>query len=95
MSPKEYVDPEDEPQTPEEVEEVSEGDGAGVQDQEQDGDHVGTETRPMTMEERKAKMKQLRAKLVRCVRSLSHNYRLLTTIKQIAVIYAREPCLCD
>ncbi|KAN0109073.1 SYF2 domain containing protein [Russula decolorans] len=63
MSPKEYADPEDEPQTPEEVEEGSEGDAVGVQDQEQDGDHAGTEARPMTMEERKAKMRQLRAKL--------------------------------
>ena len=82
MSPKEYADPEDEPQTPEEVEEDSEGDAAGVQDQEQDGDNAGTEARPMTMEERKAKMRQLRAKLVRRVLSLSHNYRLLTTVKQ-------------
>jgi hypothetical protein len=71
MSPKEYADPEDGPQTPEEVEEVSEGDAAGVQNQEQDGDDTGTEARPMTMEERKAKMKQLRAKLVRRVRSQS------------------------
>jgi hypothetical protein len=82
MSPKEYADPEDEPQTPEEVEEGSEGDAVGVQDQEQDGDHAGTEARPMTMEERKAKMRQLRAKLVRPVLSLSHDYRLLTTVKQ-------------
>jgi hypothetical protein len=36
----------------------------------------------MTMEERKAKMRQLRAKLVRPVLSLSHDYRLLTTVKQ-------------
>jgi hypothetical protein len=77
MSPKEYADPEDEPQTPEEVEEDSEGDAAGVQNQEQDGDHAETEARPMTMEERKAKMRQLRAKLVRRVLSLSHNYRLV------------------
>ena len=69
MSPKEYADPEDEPQTPEEVDddEVSEGDAAGVQNQEQDGNNAGTEARPMTMEERKAKMQQLRAKLVRRV----------------------------
>jgi hypothetical protein len=71
MSPKEYADPEDEPQTPEEVEEVSEGDAAGVQDQEEDGDRAGTEARPLTMEERKAKMQQLRAKLVGRVLSLS------------------------
>ncbi len=73
MSPKEYVDPEAEPQSSEEEEEeeeeeeVSEDDAAGVQNQEQDGDHAGTEARPMTMEERKAKMQQLRAKLVRRV----------------------------
>jgi len=60
MSPSEYADPEDEPQTPEEVEEVSEGDADDVQNQEQDGNH---EARPMTMEERKAKMQKLRAKL--------------------------------
>jgi len=82
MSPKEYADPEDEPQTPEEVDEDSEGDAAGIQNQEQDGDHAGTEARSMTMEERKAKMRQLRAKLVRRVLSLSHNCRLLTTVKQ-------------
>jgi len=81
MSPKEYADPENEPRTPEEVEEDSEGDAAGVQNQEQDGVYSGTETRPMTMEERKAKMRQLRAKLVRRVFSLSHNHRLLTTVQ--------------
>ena len=81
MSPK-YADPEDEPQTPEEVEEVSEGDAAGVQNQEQNGGHAETEARPLTMEERKAKMQQLRAKLVRRVLSLIHNYRLLTTVEQ-------------
>jgi len=65
MNPKEYEDHEGEPQTPEEeeVEEGSEGEVAGIQDQEQDGNHAGTGARPMTMEERKAKMKQLRAKL--------------------------------
>jgi hypothetical protein len=81
MSPKQYADPEDEPQMPEEVEEGSEGDAAGVESQEQDGDHAGTEARPMAMEERKAKMRQLRAKLVRRILSLSYNYRLLTTVK--------------
>jgi hypothetical protein len=62
MSPKEYVDPEAERQSSEEeeAEEVSEGDAAGVQ-------NAGIEARPMTMEERKAKMQQLRAKLVRRV----------------------------
>ena len=81
MSPRKHTDPEDESPTPEEVEEeVSEGDAVDVQNQEQDGDHAGTEARPMTMEERKAKMQQLRAKLVRRVLSASHNYRLLTTV---------------
>jgi hypothetical protein len=75
MNPKEYVDPEDEPQTPEEDEEVSEGDAAGIQNQ----DHGGTEAKPMTMEERKAKMQQLRAKLVRPFLSLSHNCSLTTS----------------
>ena len=69
MSPKEHVDLEGEPQTPEEDEDVSEGDSAGIQNQEQDG----AEAKPMTMEERKAKMQELRAKLVRRVHSLSHN----------------------
>jgi hypothetical protein len=79
MSPKEYVDPEGEPQTPEEVEEDSEGDAAGIQNQEQDGDHEGTEAKPMTMEERKAKMQQLRAKLVRRILSLCHNRPFTTS----------------
>lgn len=95
MSPKERADPEDEPQTPEEVEEVSEGDATGVQDQEQDGDHAGTDARPSLMEKREAKMQELRAKLVRRVLSLSHNCRLLTTVKQTAFIGAGKPCLCD
>ena len=80
MGPRKHADSVDEPHMPEEVEEVSEGDADDVQDQEQDGDHAGTEARPMTMEERKAKMQQLRAKLVRRVLSASHNYRLLTTV---------------
>ena len=75
MSPKEYVDPEDEPQTSEEDEEVSEGDTAGIQNQE----HGGKESKPMTMEERKAKMQQLRAKLVRPFLSLSHSCSLTTS----------------
>ena len=81
MSPRKHTNPEDEPHTPEDVEEeVSEGDADDVQNQEQDGDHAGTEARPMTIEERKAKMQQLRAKLVRRVLFASHNYRLLTTV---------------
>ena len=84
MSPKEYADPEDEPQTPEEAEEVSE---AGVQEQDE-----GTESKPMTMEERKAKMQQLRAKLVCPVLSLSHN---CFSPQVTAVVCAGKPCFCD
>jgi pre-mRNA-splicing factor SYF2 len=73
MSSKEHVDLEREPQTPEEDEYVSEGDSAVIQNQEQDGDNGGAEAKPMTMEERKAKMQELRAKLVRRVLSLSHS----------------------
>ncbi|KAI0301342.1 SYF2-domain-containing protein [Russula brevipes] len=60
MSPNEYVDPESEPQT---SEQVSEDDAEGNQNPEQDEDREETEARPMTMEERKAKMQQLRAKM--------------------------------
>jgi hypothetical protein len=93
MSPKEYEDPESEPQTPEEDEDVSEGDAAGVQNQEEDGENGGAEAKPMTMEERKAKMQQLRAKLVRRVLSLSPN--CTPHHKFTAVVCAGEPCLCD
>ncbi|KAH9077759.1 SYF2-domain-containing protein [Lactarius deliciosus] len=51
MSPKENTDPEVEPQTPEEVED------------EQDEHQDGASGKPMTMEERKEKMRQLRAKM--------------------------------
>jgi hypothetical protein len=79
MSPKGHVDLEREPQTPEEDEDVSEGESEGIQNQEQDGDNGGAETKPMTMEERKAKMQELRAKLVRLVLTLNHNCPLTTS----------------
>ena len=86
MSPKEYLDPEDAPQTPEEAEEVSEGDAAGTQQDD------GTEAKPITMEERKAKMQQLRAKLVRHILSLSHS---CFSPQFTAVVCAGKPCFCD
>ncbi|KAI9511367.1 SYF2-domain-containing protein [Russula earlei] len=49
--------------TPEEDEEVSEDDSVGIQEQNQDGDRNGNNGKAMTMEERKAKMQQLRAKM--------------------------------
>ncbi|KAI0252762.1 SYF2-domain-containing protein [Lactifluus subvellereus] len=60
MSPKNNADSEEEPQTPEEVEEVSQD---GLENQEKNGDQEGAEGKPMTMEERKAKMQQLRARM--------------------------------
>jgi pre-mRNA-splicing factor SYF2 len=89
MSPKEYVDPESEPQTPEEDEEVSEGDAAKIEDQEKNGDYEGTEAKPMTMEERKAKMLELRAKLVRCVLSLSHSGPLTYKLQRSSALANR------
>jgi hypothetical protein len=71
MSPKEYVDPED-------VEQVSEDDAEGNQNHEQGEDREETEARPMTMEERKAKMQQLRAKMVCHGPYSSHNRPLKT-----------------
>ncbi|KAH9968011.1 SYF2-domain-containing protein [Russula dissimulans] len=62
-TPKEYSDPEDEQQTPEEDEEVPNDDMTGMQNGEQDADHEGNEGRPTTMDERKAKLQQLRAKM--------------------------------
>jgi len=63
MSPKEHANLEDGPQTPDEIDEVPEGDVTGVQNHEQDGEHEGAETKSMTMEERQAKLRQLRAKM--------------------------------
>jgi len=62
-TPKEYSDPEDKQQTPEEDEEVPNDDMTGMQNGEQDGDHGGNEGGPTTMDERKAKLQQLRAKM--------------------------------
>jgi hypothetical protein len=74
MNPKEYTESEGEPQTPEEVDEVPEDDASGIQNHGQDEDSEGTEAKPTTMDERKAKMQQLRAKMVRCLSSPSHDY---------------------
>jgi len=60
MSSKVNTEPEVEPQTSEEVEDVSpQDDASDSENQEQDG----ASGRPMTMEERKEKMRQLRAKV--------------------------------
>ena len=93
MNTKEYTDPEGEPQTPEEVDDVPEDDAAGIQNDEQDDDSEGTEGKPMTMEERKAKMQKLRAKMVRPV-SFPEPLPSLQCLFP-AVVRAREPCLCD
>jgi pre-mRNA-splicing factor SYF2 len=64
MSSKEYREPEVEPQTPEEVEEVSpQDDASDPENQEPDGHQDGASGKPMTMEERREKMRQLRAKM--------------------------------
>lgn len=66
MSSKEHPEPEVEPQTPEGVDDVSpQEDTSDPENQEQDGREDGTSGRSMTMEERKEKMRQLRAKVVR------------------------------
>ena len=68
MSSKKNSEPEVEPQTPEEVEDVpSQDDASDSENQEQDGHQDGASGKPMTMEERKEKMRQLRAKVVRRV----------------------------
>jgi len=64
MSSKENSEPEVEPQTPEGVEDVSpQDDASDPENQEQDGRQDGASGRFMTMEERKEKMRQLRAKV--------------------------------
>ena len=65
MNPKEYADPENEPQPPEEVDDVSEDDSTGIRNHERDENDEGNEAKLTTMEERKAKMQQLRTKMVR------------------------------
>jgi hypothetical protein len=75
MSSKKYTEPEVEPQTPEEVEDVPpQDDASDPENQEQDGHQDGASGKPMTMEQRREKMRQLRAKMVRpitvCCRSI-------------------------
>jgi hypothetical protein len=99
MSPKDYADPEHEPQTPEEVDEASEDDTTGIQNHEQDEDREGTESKPMTMEERQAKMQKLRAKMVRPYPVLSpRSHKLFVPslrLRLTAVVCARESRLGD
>jgi hypothetical protein len=65
MSPRERANPEDGLQTPDEIDEVPEDDVTGEQDEE----HDGAETKSMSMEDRQAKLRQLRAKMVSRVSS--------------------------
>jgi hypothetical protein len=62
MNPTNGTHSEEVPQTPEEVEELPQDETA---DLEKNGDQEEDNERPITMEERKAKMQQLRAKMVR------------------------------
>jgi hypothetical protein len=73
MNPKERADPNGQLQTPEEVDEIPEDDGSAIQNHEQDEDSEGAEVTPMTMDERKLKIQQLRAKMVRRLPSTSHD----------------------
>jgi len=73
MSPKEYADSNGEPQTPEEADEVPEDDTASIQNHEQADDSEGTEAK-LTMDERKVKIQQLRAKMVRRLPSPDHDW---------------------
>ena len=73
MNPKEYADSDGEPQMSEEVDEVSEDDAASIQNHEQADDSEGTEAKPTTIDERKVKMQQLRAKMVRRLPSPNHD----------------------
>ena len=94
MSPKEHVNPEDGPQTPDEIDEVPGDDVTGAQNHEQDEENDGAETKSMTMDERQAKLRQLRAKMVCRVSSPSQPlFQFLTAVT--AVVCTREPCLCD
>ena len=69
MSPKDNREPKVEPQTPEEVEDApSQDDASDSENQEQDG----ASGKPVTMEERREKMRQLRAKMVRRTTACSH-----------------------
>ena len=63
------MNPKDRSQTPDKIDQVPEDDVMGVQNHEQDEEHDGTEMNSMKMEERQAKLWQLRAKMVSCVSS--------------------------
>ena len=63
------MNPKDRSQTPDKINQVLEDNVTGVQNHEQDKEHNGTETNSMTIEERQAKLQQLRAKMVSCVSS--------------------------
>jgi hypothetical protein len=76
MNPKEYADSDGEPQTPEEVDEVSEDDAASIQNHEQADDGEGMEAKLTTMDERKVKIQQLRAKMVRRLPPTNHDWLL-------------------
>ncbi len=101
MKSKESTEAEVVPQTLEEEarEEVEDerlqDDASDSEYQEQDGPQDGASGRPMTMEQRKEKMRQLRAKMVRrmtvCCRSI---FRTLNGM-EIAVFCTRESCLGD
>jgi hypothetical protein len=74
--PKEYADSNGEPQTSEEVDDVPEDDTASIQNHEQADDSEGTEAKPTTMDERKLKIQQLRAKMVRRLHSPNQDWLL-------------------
>jgi hypothetical protein len=75
MSSKENSEPEVEPQTPEGAEDVSpQDDASDPENREQDERQDGASGRSMTMEERKEKMRQLRAKVVRRIVSCQPIY---------------------
>jgi hypothetical protein len=96
MSSKEYREPEVEPQTPEEVEEVSpQDDASDPENQEPDGHQDGASGKPMTMEERREKMRQLRAKMVRRDYRVLSGHLLNANGTAPASVCTRESCRCD
>lgn len=62
MNSKKYIEHEVEPQTPEEAEDAPPQDDASDSE---NPEQNGASGKPMTMEERREKMRQLRAKMVR------------------------------
>jgi hypothetical protein len=79
MAPQYKEDLEDESQTSEEVDdEVPQDDAVNPEDQEKIGDREEADGKPMTMEERRAKMQQLRAKMVRHI-SLTSSVTVYST----------------